>query len=63
MRGLVPRIHVFLLGTKDVDGRDERGHDVEGFVRLSRSLMVRSASHALSAVMPAFIAGIHVLLR
>jgi len=41
MRGLVPRIHVFLCGAKDVDGRDigERsdavlrtakpGHDAE----------------------------------
>ena len=27
MRGLVPRIHVFLAAGKDVDGRDERGHD------------------------------------
>jgi hypothetical protein len=26
MRGLVPRIHVFLCG-KDVDGRDKPGHD------------------------------------
>jgi hypothetical protein len=26
MRGLVPRIHVF-SGGKDVDGRDEPGHD------------------------------------
>jgi hypothetical protein len=28
MRGLVPRIHVFLLG-QDVDGRDKPGHDEE----------------------------------
>jgi hypothetical protein len=27
MRGLVPRIHDFLAASKDVDGRDERGHD------------------------------------
>jgi hypothetical protein len=28
MPGLVPGIHVFLRGaTKDVDGRDEPGHD------------------------------------
>jgi glutaryl-CoA dehydrogenase len=27
MRGLVPRIHVFLAASKDVDGRDKRGHD------------------------------------
>jgi len=28
MPGLVPGIHVFLLGKKeDVDGRDEPGHD------------------------------------
>jgi hypothetical protein len=27
MPGLVPGIHVFLLG-KDVDGRDKPGHDV-----------------------------------
>jgi hypothetical protein len=27
MRGLVPRIHEFLAASKDVDGRDERGHD------------------------------------
>jgi hypothetical protein len=27
MRGLVPRIHVFLSGLKDVDGRDKPGHD------------------------------------
>ena len=26
MAGLVPAIHVFSVG-KDVDGRDERGHD------------------------------------
>jgi len=30
MPGLVPGIHVFLSGpSKDVDGRDEPGHDVE----------------------------------
>jgi len=29
MRGLGPRIHVFLCGPKDVDGRDKPGHDVE----------------------------------
>jgi hypothetical protein len=30
MRGLVPRIHVFLLrGSKDVDGRVKPGHDEE----------------------------------
>jgi hypothetical protein len=28
MPGLVPGIHVFLLG-KDVDGRDKPGHDGE----------------------------------
>jgi hypothetical protein len=27
MPGLVPGIHVFLRGDKDVDGRDEPGHD------------------------------------
>jgi hypothetical protein len=27
MPGLVPGIHVFLLGAKDVDGRDKPGHD------------------------------------
>jgi hypothetical protein len=27
MAGLVPAIHVFLAGIKDVDARDERGHD------------------------------------
>jgi hypothetical protein len=25
--GLVPAIHVLLTGVKDVDARDERGHD------------------------------------
>ena len=29
-RGLVPAIHVFACGTKDVDGRDKRGHDGSG---------------------------------
>jgi 2-oxoglutarate ferredoxin oxidoreductase subunit beta len=28
MPGLVPGIHVFLLATEDVDGRDKPGHDV-----------------------------------
>jgi hypothetical protein len=36
MRGLVPRIHVFLFfKNKDVDGRDKHGHDAkkgEGYV-------------------------------
>ncbi len=27
MPGLVPGIHVFILKTKDVDGRDKPGHD------------------------------------
>jgi hypothetical protein len=27
MAGLVPAIHVFVLGQKDVDARDKRGHD------------------------------------
>jgi hypothetical protein len=27
MAGLVPAIHVFLAGDKDVDARDKRGHD------------------------------------
>jgi hypothetical protein len=27
MPGLVPGIHVFLPGAKDVDGRDKPGHD------------------------------------
>jgi hypothetical protein len=27
MRGLDPRIHVFLAATKDVDGRVKPGHD------------------------------------
>jgi hypothetical protein len=27
MAGLVPAIHVFARGTKDVDGRPEPGHD------------------------------------
>jgi hypothetical protein len=27
MPGLVPGIHVFNLGKKDVDGRDKPGHD------------------------------------
>jgi hypothetical protein len=27
MAGLVPAIHVFLCGWKDVDARDKRGHD------------------------------------
>jgi hypothetical protein len=27
MAGLVPAIHVFLQRLKDVDARDERGHD------------------------------------
>jgi hypothetical protein len=30
MRGLVPRIHVFLSTKKDVDGRDKPGHDEMG---------------------------------
>jgi hypothetical protein len=28
MRGLVPRIHVFLVTVQGLDGRDKRGHDV-----------------------------------
>jgi hypothetical protein len=28
MRGLVPRIHVFLVAAQGVNGRDKRGHDV-----------------------------------
>jgi hypothetical protein len=28
MRGLVPRIHAFLVLGKDMDGRDKPGHDV-----------------------------------
>ncbi|MFK4386679.1 hypothetical protein ACVWYQ_004589 [Bradyrhizobium sp. USDA 3397] len=28
MAGLVPAIHVFGLGVKDVDARDKPGHDV-----------------------------------
>jgi hypothetical protein len=37
MRGLVPRIHVFLFGiSKDVDGRVKPGHDdVETAIRVS----------------------------
>jgi len=31
MAGLVPAIHVLNLAKKDVDARDERGHDVERF--------------------------------
>jgi hypothetical protein len=27
MRGLVPRIHAWPAARKDVDGRDEHGHD------------------------------------
>jgi hypothetical protein len=27
MAGLVPAIHVFLAGTKDVDARHKAGHD------------------------------------
>jgi hypothetical protein len=27
MAGLVPAIHVFIEGPKDVDARDKRGHD------------------------------------
>jgi hypothetical protein len=27
MAGLVPAIHVFIRGAKDVDARDKRGHD------------------------------------
>jgi hypothetical protein len=36
MPGLVPGIHVFKRGelTKDVDGRDKPGHDVERASRL-----------------------------
>ena len=30
--GLVPGIHVFLRGRKDVDGRDKPGHD-ENYVK------------------------------
>ena len=33
MPGLVPGIHVFLLG-QDVDGRDKPGHDAENFMRI-----------------------------
>jgi hypothetical protein len=29
MAGLVPAIHVFLVGTKDVDARLKAGHDEE----------------------------------
>ena len=32
MAGLVPAIHVFLAGVKDVDARDVRGHDDTIFV-------------------------------
>jgi len=29
MAGLVPAIHALLAAKKDVDARDERGHDAE----------------------------------
>jgi hypothetical protein len=31
MAGLVPAIHAFLTAKKDVDARDERGHDEREF--------------------------------
>jgi hypothetical protein len=31
MAGLVPAIHAFLTARKDVDARDERGHDEREF--------------------------------
>jgi hypothetical protein len=34
MAGLVPAIHVFTRGTKDVDGRPKGGHDVEKAPRI-----------------------------
>ena len=33
MPGFMPGIHVYSSGTKDVDGRDEPGHDESGVIR------------------------------
>jgi hypothetical protein len=41
MAGLVPANHDFIWQHgKDVDGRDEHGHDVEGFVHDSLIVML-----------------------
>jgi hypothetical protein len=46
MPGLVPGIHVFTgLSKKDVDGRDEPGHDKKGFI----FQVVRKRSQTLNA--------------
>ena len=39
MPALVAGIHVLLSETKDVDGRDEPGHDVEGQVPMTKSVL------------------------
>ena len=49
MPGLVPGIHVFLLGGKDVDGRVKPGHDgiwfyskCQSLISVTRSMKVRT---------------------
>jgi len=37
MAGPVPAIHAFTPAPKDVDGRDEPGHDGAGVVRMVRA--------------------------
>jgi hypothetical protein len=37
MAGLVPAIHVFGCGTKDVDARTKSGHDVERLVPIDKN--------------------------
>jgi hypothetical protein len=51
MRGLVPRIHAFLVLGKDVDGRDKPGHDVllaYFHVRTSTNLPAMAAAAAMA---------------
>ena len=47
MAGLVPAIHDLLSESKeDVDARDNRGHDAEGFVQIN--LLQRLNAHDLA---------------
>jgi len=57
MPGLVPGIHVLRLCLKDVDGRDEPGHDVrvQGKPRSSPSLNIQVDinGHVIGGLVPA----------
>jgi hypothetical protein len=67
MPGFMPGIHVlWLCNTKDVDGRDKSGHDERRALCPAMTNETHCVSTVmpgtnLTTVMPALVAGIHVL--